>query len=148
MPAKGYKKRRARWSEQEVLAKVREWHDRYGDIPSATDWNGSDSNAAARRSSDRAQAWLRRAQRFEQGEWPWTGTVFKMFGGWNQAMRAAGFEPRPAYRNGVGQPTDVTAEKLVGLARSAQRAKNVDTRRLALYELASGALELAGKDTE
>src|SRR5690349_9406970 len=100
MPAEGYTKRRTKWTEEEVIAKIKEWHDLYGDFPAATDWNSSDTRRAARHHAELTRNWLTRVRRFESGEWPWTGTVYKLFGGWNKAIEAAGFDPRPAVAQG------------------------------------------------
>jgi hypothetical protein len=94
VPPVGYKKRRHKWTEDEILGKIRDWTETYGEPPSATDWNPSDCMKTSRISSERAARWAYRAERFWEGEWPWTGTVYKKFGGWNKALTAAGVEVR------------------------------------------------------
>jgi hypothetical protein len=94
VPGAGYTKRKARWSQEEVLGAIGAWTELYGSPPTATDWHPGDAMAAARRSADRARAWAVVAERFHEGEWPWTGTVQRLFGGWNAALRAAGVPVR------------------------------------------------------
>src|SRR4051794_11452720 len=100
MPSKGYKKRRHVWPEEEIEAKAKEWFERTGRSPTATDWNPSDARRAAQRSLSRAGHWFSVASFFEQGEWPWSGTVTKKYGGWNKMLAKAGL---PIHRlNDVG----------------------------------------------
>jgi hypothetical protein len=140
--ARTYKRRRAAWSADEIVAKLREWHELYGDIPSAADWNASDTRRAAGHHSRLARRWLARLRRFEDGEWPWTGSVHKRFGSWNAAIRAAGFEPRAATRPPRDPVERGTGQQLAKLADRAARAEGEDRRRL-LLEVAERALALA-----
>lgn len=146
MPEPGYTKRRAKWTADDIIAKVIEWDERHGEPPTATDWNPSDCRSAAARSSMRAEWWMSRVIRFGEGEYPWSGSVSKVFGTWNEAIRAAGKQPRnetrpPAYHHG-----DVRT--LTDLSRSltrARRARDVTLKQQALYELAHDALAIAAE---
>lgn len=85
------------WTQELVVARIREWVDLYGQPPRATDW----SPVAARQKGfpDRAEA-------FEAADnhWPWMNTVIARFGTWNAAIEAAGFAPR-----NQGRQTEVAA---------------------------------------
>jgi hypothetical protein len=69
-----------------VLAAIQEWARRYGEPPSAVDWNP----ALARR-----QGRQERAERHGAGDWPYYSTVVNLCGGWNAAITAAGYTARP-----------------------------------------------------
>lgn len=145
-PVAGYTKRRARWETEAVLDKLREWTEQYGEPPTANDWNPSDCMRAANRSASRARAWTARAERFYSGEWPWTGSVAKLFAGWNSALEAAGLPVR--YRR---SRLDVAAlapdiDMLRGLIADAETAlADDDPERLlrVLCTIADGALAWA-----
>lgn len=79
------------WTRDRVVAAIRSWVAEHGEAPRSVDWNPSD----ARRRGDVACA-----QRFEDGDgrWPSSTTVHKVFGAWNRAIAAAGFEPRAPHR--------------------------------------------------
>lgn len=93
------------WTRERIISLIQEWaaeHD--GDPPATPDWNPN----LARRMNDED-----RAIRFESRSyrWPWSTNVILVFGSWNAAIAAAGFQPRVA--NGAG-----------GIGRSrGQRAK-------------------------
>jgi AraC-like DNA-binding protein len=66
-----WKDRRRKWSGQQMIEKIQEWTAEYGSPPMSREW---------RKSSER---------------WPTQSCVCTCFGTWNNAIRAAGFEPRP-----------------------------------------------------
>jgi hypothetical protein len=142
MPPVGYTKRRARWTREDVIEALRAWQGRYGAPPTAADWNPADAMRGARRSTERAFAWASRAARFSEGEWPWTGTVSKLFGGWNAALEAAGLDVR--YQRS-DTPVPATAPALDDLVTAVKAARG-ESRRTALLALAARALELADAD--
>lgn len=142
MPSAGYTKRRSRWTREECIEAVRVWAEVYGEFPAATDWNPGDSTRAAAISAQRAQAWNARAQRFYDGEYPWTGTVWKLFGSWNGLIREAGFDPRPSRRSMLEVENRLDDGRLVELADQVAKLQG-DQRRAALHELASTALTMA-----
>ncbi|MEA2282737.1 MAG: Homing endonuclease associated repeat [Solirubrobacteraceae bacterium] len=75
-----------RWTRELIIAKIREWNDRYGEPPSSADWNPSLARW-------RAQEW--RAERYREGVWPSTNAAKRPFdGSFDAAVRAAGLEPR------------------------------------------------------
>jgi transposase len=75
----------ARWTRASIVAAIGEFDRRYGHPPSSNDWNP----VQARKLGHHA-----RAERFyADGCWPWSGQVLKVFGRWNDAIRAAGFAP-------------------------------------------------------
>jgi hypothetical protein len=84
-------RRARRWSRETIIAKIREWDDRYGEPPCSADWNPSLARW-------RAQEW--RVERYRDGLWPSTNAAKRPFGGsFDAAVRAAGLEPhRPGPR--------------------------------------------------
>ena len=126
----------------EVVAKIKEWEALYGEIPGANDWNSSNSRAAVWRSTARASYWIERVQRFESGEWPWTGTVHKLFGSWNNAIRKAGFEPRTGTLRKQVFEAGGTIEELQALIQTVAAASGTEAR-LILYQVAEKAMSLA-----
>ena len=146
MPAEGYTKRRHKWTEEDVIKKVKEWVDEHGEIPSAADWS-TDTLRASRHHAGLAQHWMNRYLRFKAGEWPWTGTIYKLFGGWNAMIKAAGYEPRAAVRPGyekkpIGDLANAIDEiaVMVSLAKSAD---DVSEQKEQMYAVAERALAIA-----
>lgn len=142
MPEAGYKKRRAKWTRDEALRVGREWIDRHdGQIPSATDFNPSDLRRAARGHTGKAASWLSRARHFDEHEYPWTGTIAKIFGSWNNYIKEMGRTPRPAHGGGrQSPPADFdTLQYLLDQAKTAEGELRQET----LYTLAEQALGLA-----
>ena len=84
-------RRVTRWTCEEIITKIGDWNDRYGEPPCSADWNPSLARW-------RAQEW--RAERYRDGAWPSTNAVKRAFGGsFDAAVRAAGFAPaRPGPR--------------------------------------------------
>lgn len=144
MPQAGYTKRRTFWTPAEIEAKAREWADLHGAPPTAADWNPSDARAGARRSIKRAQAWLGRVARFEAGEWPWTGTVWKLYGSWNAMIEAAGLPARDAHVPLALDAAPPTMEFIRTMLDEVDKADTVEHRKAALYEIAEAAIHLAG----
>ena len=79
------------WTREAVILAMQQWARQYHAPPAQADWNPY-----------RARVRLRdeeRARRFERGRaegaWPSFSTAVRIFGSWNAALRAAGFEPRP-----------------------------------------------------
>ena len=77
----------AKWPRERILAKIREWAEQHGEPPSCRDWNP----ALAKDLGGAAAAVI---ERFEAGDWPWYGSVTYYWPTWNDAIAAAGFEPR------------------------------------------------------
>lgn len=65
-----------------------DWHRRYGDWPSAGDWNPAPSQLA--KLSDERAALVR--QRQSEGNWPPTSGAAQVFGSWFAAIEAASEE--------------------------------------------------------
>lgn len=87
-------RRRNVWTREEVLAALREWVERYGEVPAATDFHPGDCMRSARISAARSAAWVARAERSNEGVWPWPRTVQRLFGSWAAAVKEAGYQPR------------------------------------------------------
>lgn len=77
---------KCKWSRSEVIAAIRRWNLLYGQPPAAGEWNPSMAKRLGHTD---------RVERFYQGRWPNYRTVVKLFGGWNDAILAAGLRPRP-----------------------------------------------------
>lgn len=74
-----------------VITDMQEWHRLFGQPPAANDWIRS------RRRTARVIARYESTGR----TWPNAGTVQYLFGSWNAAIQAAGFEPKaPGHRRG------------------------------------------------
>jgi hypothetical protein len=69
-----------RWSRGAVLSAMREWRDRYGQLPTSYDW----SRTHARRRGEEA------ARRLGERIWPAASVVTHWFGTWADARIAAG----------------------------------------------------------
>jgi AcrR family transcriptional regulator len=71
-----------RWTPERVLAAMRDWHGRYGPLPSSYDW----SPTHARRRGGEA------LRRLAGGEWPASSVVTSLFGTWSGARAVAAEE--------------------------------------------------------
>lgn len=78
---------KSKWTVELVLDKIRDWVELYGEPPTAMAWN-----PAQARARDREDVIVD----FVAGDWPHASTVQKLCGGWNKAIKAAGFEPLTA----------------------------------------------------
>jgi len=81
--------RSPRFTQEAIIARIRDWVRVHGEPPTIRDWDPS----RARRTG---QAW--RAARFEAGDWPSVGMVKRQFGTFNAAVQAAGLAPRQGPR--------------------------------------------------
>ncbi len=100
-------RRVSRWTCEEIITKIGDWNDRYGEPPGSADWNPSLARW-------RAQEW--RVERYYQsppGPWPSTNAVKRAFGGsFDAAVRAAGFAPaRPGPRRASGAARPAVAQR-------------------------------------
>ena len=80
------------WTGERIIAAIQRWAKRTGKPPTADQWSRPLTTLAARRlgmASSKSR--------------PSAALVKKMFGTWNEAMKAAGFPPRPAHAV-VGRP--------------------------------------------
>jgi hypothetical protein len=68
-----------RWNPERVVAAMREWRRRYGQLPSSYDWSRTH---AARRGGEALG-------RLARGEWPAASVVSRLFGTWASARAAA-----------------------------------------------------------
>lgn len=73
-----------RWSKEIVVEKIREWAELYGEPPTATEWNPGYAKAKGRPEL---------VVTFLADDWPHSSTVQRIWGSWNKAIAAAGFEP-------------------------------------------------------
>ena len=73
------------WTRELVIQRIQEYDRRYGHPPSAVDWNVSMARTVGRQNLvDRF---------YTDGCWPHGSTLRRWFENWNDAIRAAGFEP-------------------------------------------------------
>jgi hypothetical protein len=86
-----------RAARQRVLEDIRAWQRRFGEPPSALDWN----RTAARHSHG---GWRWRRYESTGRSWPSAEGVRKLFGSWNAAIAAAGFAPRAPGRRSRRSP--------------------------------------------
>lgn len=84
-------KRDTKWTQDEIIAAMQEFHRRYGKTPSCTEWNPS--LARWRKQPDVAEKFA------ADGCWPSVQTVMQRFGSWTAAVDAAGLP-----RNRAGRP--------------------------------------------
>jgi hypothetical protein len=73
------------FTREEILTKIREWVELYGEPPSMRDSEPSRARRAG-------QAW--RVERFRAGTWPSARMVVAQFGAFTTAIERAGFQPR------------------------------------------------------
>lgn len=97
----------ARASER-IISELQRWQQLYGRPPQAVDWSLSNlyyrrRNPQHGRESDAYIAEIERRHR-EHGPWPSLKGAQSVFGSWNAAIEAAGFEPL-----GVGKHRKVAA---------------------------------------
>lgn len=83
------------WTPEVIIAAIQLFHARYGDIPSAEDWNATMARNRGR--LDIAERWER------DGDYPQSNTVQLVFGSWNAGIAAAGFTPRGIGKRGSGR---------------------------------------------
>jgi Homing endonuclease associated repeat len=93
----------AQFTADQILDAVRAWVGRYGSPPTTKDWEPSRALAAG-------QCW--RVDRYRSGVWPSLGMVQRRFGTFNEAIRQAGFEPRPA-RAGSGAGGESARDRIL-----------------------------------
>ena len=81
------------WTPEAVIVAIQVWAREHGGIPpAATDWN---PNYAIKLGHPE------KAHKFyEDDAWPLVQTVMSRFGSWNEAIRAAGYAPRPTGSRG------------------------------------------------
>lgn len=84
------------WNRDSIIRAIREFAETYGRPPRVTDFSEAHAAAAGH------------AGRVPEGDWPAFATVQHYCGSWNEAVRAAGFEPFDPVGDhdwAVGRPT-------------------------------------------
>lgn len=71
---------RRRQMRARIIVAMRGWHEHFGESPTCTEWSAHSSHSANERNEARR----------EETPWVHAGTVTKAFGGWDEALRAAG----------------------------------------------------------
>jgi hypothetical protein len=108
--AKEAGKKRRKWTEAMIIEAIQEWENSSGNIPTGRDW----------------------AKRDGLPDWvPLTKMVYNVFGknGWNKAIEAAGFKPRPAHAPEWAQNT--AASQITPMGPEAR--EKMSEERKALY---------------
>jgi hypothetical protein len=108
-------RRRNRYSDEQIIARIRLWAKLTGSPPSKADWTPSKLRRFAARAKGEVERHLRQVALYEVGDFPSETTVRERFGSLNDALVLAGFEPRAA-----GRPAKPENE---GAAGSRPRAK-------------------------
>lgn len=98
------RRRRRRWTEQEIVAAVRDWYALAGTPPTVADWSPAHAPAG------HGGAMRYRAQ---PGRWPSAALVARRFGSFPAAVRRAGLEPLPP-----GPRTRWTEERIVAAIKA------------------------------
>lgn len=75
------------WTAEAIVQTIQAWVRENGVPPVAADWNPN--HAINKDHPEKAEKF------FEDNAWPHTSTVQDVFGSWNAAIDAAGFEPVP-----------------------------------------------------
>jgi transposase-like protein len=90
------------WTRERIIEAIRRWERLYGEPPSLVDWHPGRARAIG--DEERAVRW-EQARADGKRSFPHHTTVFSRFGagGWNRAIREAGFEPRVRHGGGGNQ---------------------------------------------
>lgn len=87
---------RTTWTRDAIILAIQEWAAKYGEPPSSPDWNDWQA-----RNELHDEERVRRYERERAaGTCPCHKTVHRVFGSWNAAIEAAGFQPRAAHGGG------------------------------------------------
>lgn len=90
-------KERAIWTRAAIVLAMQEWAAEHGEPPAMADW-GAYQASVEHNNPGRAERFLA-----ERDRWPWATSVVYVFGRWNEAIRAAGFEPRDPVGSAANQ---------------------------------------------
>lgn len=91
------------WTREAIVAAIHAWVDENGTIPAAFDW--CPSNATAKGHPEKAEKF------YAEDAWPWLAEVQRRFGSWNNAITAAGYEPRRAGERDTEACIDLAAAR-------------------------------------
>lgn len=147
---------RQAWTPERVVAAVRSWAQEFGQPPTSTEWEIGKPEKYAEAALAKARLWHEKAARFASDTYPSNDTVRRLFGSFNAALAAAGFEPRPVGRT----PRELTDRQVDALRRrnggfaagpsqlanhlrsvmEARKAHDTLLLRAALYDLAAAAM--------
>jgi hypothetical protein len=123
--ARARKSRPGAWTDELVLAALRDWFDTYGRTPLSYEWSPGTAEVLGLPMAGAAE-WMR-----EHPRWPGTATVCRHFGSWAGAVRTAGLPRARAIAPGRG-----LAER-VGAARRLTAAGHGTAEIAALLEISS-----------
>jgi uncharacterized protein YgfB (UPF0149 family) len=135
------------WTREIVMERIAQWAEEHGQPPTAAQWNPARARIMADKANAKARTWLDGIAAFEQGGWPSQDTVDRLFGGWSNAIEAAGFAKRPAGRTSIefkrrhsyGAHVDAMTDLRFGFA-AVERARTESAVEEAVRDLASIAL--------
>lgn len=135
------------WSDEEIIAKIREWEQAYGEPPRRSDWDPAEARKYMDEMQERALVWAERVAIYESGDWPSARHVSERFGSWNTAIEAADLQPRaPGQRTPRGvtpSPRLLVLGHVINEVYQADRAGDDERLALALGQLATVARRLA-----
>jgi hypothetical protein len=89
-------------SRKWILDSFAEWHRIFGVPPTASEWNPASCRLRTRQPGDGPARALARYE-FTGRPWPAPSLICRHFGTWNDAVRAAGFEPLAPNERWVGR---------------------------------------------
>lgn len=81
------------WTRERVIEAIQDYAHQYGRTPGAQDWNVAMARANGR--PDLVERF------YDDACWPHTATLLYVFGSFNAAIAAAGFEPRKPGKRGA-----------------------------------------------
>jgi hypothetical protein len=105
------RKRRRKIGMKYIVDSINEWADLFGVPPTAADWNLHMARNAG-------QEWKVARHESTGRPWPDVSTVQKLYGSWNAAIEAAGWEPRPPGLYGRDGELDEVCEEIAEQYRS------------------------------
>lgn len=135
------------WTRDRIVAAIKRWHRQHGEAPRSTDWDVHRARKLAELHERLAAEWRGRIAKFEVGRWPSVRTVREQFGGWNNAIAAAGFEPRSQGQNtprgAEPSPLLIPLSRALGDAYAAEDRDDAAALAAALRRVARIASKLA-----
>lgn len=138
------------WSRELVIERMQEWNQLFGKPPAQSEWNIAKARTLLVAARRRALRWVDVQVEYERGDWPSCDTVKRLFGSWNNAVEAAGFDRRPSgntpskfkIRHKYAAHVDALTDIQYGVAQieKAAASRDIGATRQAIEDLASISL--------